>query len=150
MEVIIAIFVIVTALVALMSLIGAAIASGNSASAKLVAANLAQEGVEIVKSVRELNYGVNGWDDWYANFTAGNYSIQYDSTDFGGLWDSFLQYDPASGLYRYGGGSDSIFKRKIILTKDNNNEIGVISEVTWRERGVAKSIRVEDKLWNWR
>jgi len=58
------------------------------------------------------------------------------------------------GLYGYGSGADTVYKRKITIVKNpsgaNNNELQVLSTVAWTERGQTKSLIVEDRLWNWR
>jgi prepilin-type N-terminal cleavage/methylation domain-containing protein len=157
MEVMAAIFIILIGLVGIMSLISRSLYAGTLSTSRLIAANLAQEGIEVVKNIRDLNYLANGWDDWYASVPSGTItrSVQYNSPDFDLQSGSYLNFDSTSGLYSYdttGTYIASPFKREIILTKDplSPNEIKVVSQVTWTERGVARSIVVEDRLWNWR
>ncbi|MBU3901267.1 hypothetical protein KKF25_01340, partial [Patescibacteria group bacterium] len=122
-------------------------------SSKLIAANLAQEGIEVVKSIRDLNFGVNGWDDWYASISGvNNYLAQYSDTAFRAWQDISLKYDSATGLYGYDAGVNTPFayKRKIILTKVDDNEIKVEAIVSWTEHNRSQTLTVEDRLWNWR
>ena len=153
MEVIIAIYIIITALTGIMALVSAINVSASASSSKLIAANLAQEGIEVVKSIRDLNFGVNSWDDWYASFSgANNYLVQYNDAAWRGWQDIPLKYDSATGLYGYDAGVNTPFayKRKIILTKVDDNEIKVEAIVSWTEHNRSQTLTVEDRLWNWR
>ena len=170
MEVILAIFILLTVLTGLMSMISDVIRAAAAASSKLIAANLAQEGIEVVKNIRDLNYKDNGWNDWYASFNSGQlicYYLQYDSISLDnsvpcGDDAPVLKYDLTSGLYGYtkpdgsGMATDSRygFKRKISLQRNpdgtSDNEIAVVSSVSWTEHGRTRSVMVEDRLWNWR
>ncbi len=99
MEVIIAIYIITTALMGIMALVISINSSARVSAAKLIAANLAQEGIEVVKSIRDLNFGVNGWDDWYASISgSANYIAQYNDTALRPFSDVSLKYDSVTGL----------------------------------------------------
>lgn len=170
MEVILAIFILITVLAGLMSMISDVTRAAAASSSKLIAANLAQEGIEVVKNIRDLNYGDNGWNDWYASFNSGQlicYYIQYDSISLGssvpcGDDAPVLKYDSAGGLYGYtkpdgsGMAADSkyAFKRKVSLQRNpdgaSDQEIAVVSSVSWTEHGRTQSVIIEDRLWNWR
>lgn len=157
LEVMIAIYIIITALTGIMALVSSINASASVSSSKLVAANLAQEGIEVVKSIRDLNFGVNAWDDWYASISGTNtYLVQYNDTAWRGFQDIPLKYDSATGLYGYDAGIDTPFayKRRIILTKNpsgaDDNEIKVEAMVSWTEHNRSQTLTVEDRLWNWR
>jgi len=138
------------------SLIQKSIASGDISSSRLVAVNLAQEGIEVVKNIREINYQINGWDDWYAGILGSvDYLVQYDDSELGvrSFSDATtLKFDKTTGLFGYDIGTDSrfFFKRKVNLTKISDNEIQVTSTMTWVEGGRNHSLVVEDWLWNWR
>jgi len=157
MEVMVAIFIIVVGLFAVMALIDKSIMAGSLSTNKLIAANLAQEGIEVVKSIRDMSYdpATGGWDVWYgaSGVASGTYSVEHNSQNFGSSQNSLLKFDSASGLYSYSSGNNSIFKRSIIITKapaGNADEIKVEAIVTWTERGANKTLTVEDRLWNWR
>lgn len=114
----------------------------------LVAANLAQEGVEIIKSMRDSNWFQDLAFD--ANLTAGTWRVDWDSDAL-----IALGANPAlkinNGLYNYSTGTDGMFKRTVTITAVNAAELSIVSEVTWTERGNrSKSIQVESHLFNWR
>lgn len=165
MEVLLSIYIILTALVGIMALISSINASASNSSAKLVAASLAQEGIEIVKNIRDLNFGANSWDDWYNSFgpigVGADYEVQYDDTSLSRAWsDTPLKYEVVNGLWRYGYSAGTatpfVYKRKVTLTPmtlDSDSklvEVKVSVQVTWTEHGRPGSLIAEDRLWNWR
>ena len=120
----------------------------------LIAANLAQEGVEVVRAIRDAN--------WFADpvprpfdsgLSDGNYRVEWNSTAL--LSESgnpAIKVSPA-GLYNYTTGTDTTFRRRVIITKIDpagcNCDLRIISEVTWLEKGRAETIRIESHLFNW-
>jgi type II secretory pathway pseudopilin PulG len=170
---IVSIFIIGMSLSAIMALISYLVSASTASASRLVAANLAQEGIEVVRNIRDFNFvDASGWANWYNQFIAGttyDYSVQYDDySQSEAAWrdydpNIFLLYNSATGLYSYtdANGINSIYKRKVSLTRapelppndnpnDNPNEMKVVSEVTWTENGRSNIIIVEDRLWNWR
>lgn len=114
----------------------------------LVAANLAQEGIEIIRALRDTNwFNGNSFDSGLAN---GVYRLEWNSDSLLSLGSNPpLKLD--NGLYNYSTGTDTIFKRTITLTKINASELKVVSDVTWTERGErARDVNIESHLFNWR
>ncbi len=151
-------FTLIEALVALVILtiaLGPALilASNLSATASvvknnLIAANLAQESVEVVRALRDTNW-FNGaaFDSGLAD---GIYRVEWNSDSLIPL-GSNPPLKVNNGLYNYSIGADTIFKRTIILTKVNAAELKVVSDITWTERGNRpRDISVESHLFNWR
>jgi prepilin-type N-terminal cleavage/methylation domain-containing protein len=164
LEVMVSVFIIAIALTGILALVSYTIGASQLASLRLTAANLAQEGIEIVKSIRESNFDESGWGNWYASFLANSgpkcYQVQYLTPNLGSGNDipnclisdtDILKYDATSGLYKYGSGVNTYnLKRMITLTKISDNEIKVTADVVWANRGQSYSLSVEDRLWNWR
>ncbi|MBU1102101.1 prepilin-type N-terminal cleavage/methylation domain-containing protein [Patescibacteria group bacterium] len=154
LEVMVAIFIIIMGLVVALLLVSRSTYAGNSSAQRLIAANLAQEGIEVVKNMRDVAFVIDlgTWDVWHAGIPAGtnSYSVQYNSNSFGALQNNFLKFDAGTGLYSYDSGADTPFKREIILTKFSDNQLRVVSRVTWSDRNQTQSIIVEDMFWNWR
>lgn len=152
-------FTLVEALVALVVLtvaLGPALVltsnvSSTAAAVKnnLIAANLAQEGVEVVRGIRDTNWFLgNAFDNGLAD---GIYRVEWGSNFVIGLGsDPFIK--ETNGLYNYSGsGTDTIFKRTITISKINASELRVISEVIWTERGARdRNIKAESHLFNWK
>ena len=114
----------------------------------LIAANLAQEGVEVIRGIRDTNW-FNGvaFDTGLAN---GAYRVEWNSDTLIALGTNpFIKED--NGLYNYSTGNNTIFRRTISILKVNAGELRIISEVTWEERGArARSSTAESHLFNWK
>jgi type II secretory pathway pseudopilin PulG len=154
-EVLVAIFILLTGILALSTLVTSAVRTSSANSSKLIAANLAQEGLEIVRAVRDLNLASDGtgWDSFFNKFCAdSSYAVQYDDDSLDRAYeDTFLKFDSSTGFYGYDSGTDTIFKRKIELIADGcPNYFTVVSQVTWTQRGQNYIVTAQDQLWNWR
>jgi prepilin-type N-terminal cleavage/methylation domain-containing protein len=103
----------------------------------LIAANLAQEGVETVRALRDENWFAGRPFDTNLNVCATNCA------------DQFLKLDPVSGLYQYTQGADSSFKRMVVIAPVSAAEVKVTSTVTWTERTTDKQFVVEEYLFDW-
>lgn len=122
----------------------------------LVAANLAQEGVEVVRSIRDANW-FNGvaYDTNLADCGSAtcDWRIQWDSTTPLPLsTNPPLQFDLTTGIYSYTTGNITGFTRKISISRVGtcNCEIKILSQVTWPEKRTTRILTVESHLFNWR
>lgn len=114
----------------------------------LVAINLAQEGVEIVRGIRDSNWVAGAPFD--TGLAGDDYEATWDSTALTTAYAGrFLNLSPG-GLYSYGAGTPTILQRQISITKVSPAELKVIVNVFWKERGVSKALELEDHLFNWR
>ncbi len=115
----------------------------------LTATNLAQEGIEVVRAIRDNNWFQGSPFD--TGLTGGlTWRVDWDSVTLIALGaNPVLKIN--NGLYNYSAGTDSIFKRTITITQVNAAELKVVSDITWTERGNrAKSIQAESHLFDWR
>jgi len=115
-------------------------------SSKLTAAYLAQEGIEIVRNIRDTNW-VEGavWDEGLE--LTGDFEADYDDPGLSFYGNGYLRID--GGFYNYNLGEETKFKRKINIQKDTD-EISVLVEVIWQEGGKEYQIEVFEKLYKWR
>lgn len=153
MEVLVGVFLIVVGLVGAMILINQSLSSGSFGISRLVASNLAQEGIEVVKSIRDLTYSTSSWDLWYDSISGStDYIVQFDDMALRPFEDVPLKYDEVTGLYGYDSGvvTQAGYKRTITLTKISDAEIKVVSNVVWNEKNKILNLTAEDRLWNWR
>jgi Tfp pilus assembly protein PilV len=114
----------------------------------LIAANLAQEGVEVIHAIRDTN--------WFASqafnngLGAGDYEAEWNSgLPLGASQDRFLRVD-ANGRYNYTTGTTTPFKRMIRIAAVSAQEFKVTSIVTWTTRKRDKSVQVESHLFDWK
>lgn len=124
----------------------------NSVRNNLTATNLAEEGLELVRSIRDTNWFNDLAFD--TGLSDGNYRIQWNSTALlAHDSSSYLMIGP-TGIYGYdSGGTQSQFKRRVNITKivsTCNCELKILSEITWTERGRIKNVTIESHLFDWR
>jgi len=151
MEIIVAIAVIVTALIGSVALISFSVSSTRASRSGIIAEGLTQEGLEIVRNIRD-----NNWlnfkrkaSDWRDDLGEGEYRVQYN---VGNLlfFDSLALKMDSNGFYQYDTGTDTQFFRKITLDyMGTDNQIKATSEVTWTESSRQNSIKAELILYNW-
>lgn len=152
LEVIIAIFIITIGITGAVNLINYSISNTIVSRSQVVAVNLAQEGLEVVRAIRDTNWLEDAvWND---GLDAGNWRVQYDSVELLSL-DSNppLKMLDSGGVfvYRYSSlGTDSLFRRKVSITTISATEIQVTSEVTWSERGRSFLVSAEERLYDWK
>ena len=150
-EAIIAIFILVTGILTILSLISYFTSITSISTQKLIAAYLAQEGIEIVRNIRDGNLlkiqkGENiNWDE---GLLSGDWQVDYNDTSLSPYTDSsFLNLEP-NGFYGYESGIPTNFKRKITLEK-NDDVLKIIVEVSWKERGRLHSLNAQENIYNW-
>lgn len=116
----------------------------------LIASNLAQEGIEVVRNIRDTNW-LNG-SAFDNNLSTGTWRVQWNTVG-GGLMavgaNPVLRKN--NGLYNYLIGTNTAFRRTIIISKPNSGELVLISSVTWAERGnINRTVSAESHLFDWR
>jgi hypothetical protein len=79
----------------------------------------------------------------------------YQSTSLTASQDRYLEID-SNGFYNYTSGTETKFKRKIIVTDETDyeyfeeiTELGVEVIVEWNERGKQYNTEVISHLYNW-
>jgi type II secretory pathway pseudopilin PulG len=144
-ETIIAIFILTTGILALSSLISYFISTSSISSQRLIAAYLAQEGIEIVRNLRDTNL-LNG-RNWDYGLSNGDWQADYDDSTLSPYAGSFLNLE-TNGFYGYGSGTQTNFKRKINLQK-SGDVLKVTVEVSWQEKGRSHSLTAQENIYNW-
>ena len=164
-ETIVAIFILLTSVLAPMSIASKALSTARYAKEQVTAFYLAQEGIELVRNIRE-NTAMSGGSVWnegplgssvspetfcYAEggcvIDAKNLAVSICS---GGC--SPLNID-SNGIYTYEttGSSPTSFTRAINIKKTSPTEISVSSTVSWVSSAVSgvKTFTITDNLLNW-
>ena len=155
-EVLGAIFLLLVGLIGSLSLITQVSSYTSVAASKLVASYLAQEGIEIVRNMRDQNWVAgNPWDTDLSSSPA-DYHADYTATSFLDLRSggAILDIDN-NGFYNYSGvGTPSIFTRTIHIEKGSDDQsietIKVLVTVSWNQAGGSHSVKAQEYLYNWR
>jgi len=116
----------------------------------LIASNLAQEGIEVIRNIRDTNW--TGGLAFGNNLPTGTWRVQWDTVG-GNLLT--VGSNPAlkknNGLYNYSTGTDTVFRRTVTISKPNSSELILISSVTWLERGnINRTVSAESHLFDWK
>ena len=171
-ELIIAIFILSFSILGVYNAFSVVIILTHGATDRFTAAYLAQEGLEIIRNIRDSNW-IDGAADWtrsIQDFQNGCEADYTTGTDVPGAkpftpWTggedggNYLRID-RDGFYSYkpmGSGTlETKFKRKITITLLSDYIMKVSVLVTWDEKpnilnptGEVGSIEAEETLYNW-
>lgn len=160
-EMLCAIFLITIGAAGVFSLVSQTISFTNTSSSKLVALYLAQEGIEIVRNIRDSNWleaRTNPEILWDDGLPQGDWEADYRTTALTQSYiGRYLNID-TNGLYSYSSGTQTKFQRKITIS-DKANLDGDIEEipdimkvsvkVSWQERGRTYQVTVLENLYRW-
>lgn len=162
-EVLAAMFVMVMGTLGVFGLISRTVTFNSSTNSQLVASYLVQEGLEIVRNMRDANllkiHKLPGWEGaWNNGLTSceAGCGADYNDTALRGFQDTFLKLN--NGFYTYDAGTDAIFKRKITIVSGgsveppctgNSDVLCVSVDVSWQDRGDTRTVRGATELYNW-
>ncbi|MDD5589743.1 MAG: hypothetical protein PHQ47_01040 [Candidatus Portnoybacteria bacterium] len=145
MDVIIASGFIVVALASFLVLQRYIVWAARLSQDRLVASNLAQEGFEVVRNIRDNNWEAGA--DWNSGLGQDEYLVQYDSS-------SLIPYSHKplllGNFYNYVSGTPTKFYRRIIINEVDSDCLDLVSEVTWRVLEKDYSEIIEGRLYNWK
>jgi len=152
-------FTIIEALVAItiftlgIIFLGVAISQNYSlagqATERFVAIYLAQEGLEIVKNLRNENW--LNQRTWNYNLNQGDYEADYNDNSLSNYSNRNLRIDTSTGFYNYDTGTPTPFKRKISISYPAQDQIKVTVTVYWPKKGSGgqEQVSVAEILYNW-
>ena len=130
---------------------------------KLTGAMLAQEGVEIIKNIRDTNLIENNYvvaTAWNEGLGVGDFEVGYNnltlvqpacspSCDYDSSQLRFLRLSNGEH-YNYSSGPNTAFKRKISITQIGSEQYDVDVVVYWRKRGGGNyEIILKQYLYAW-
>ncbi|HEY4506550.1 MAG TPA: prepilin-type N-terminal cleavage/methylation domain-containing protein [Candidatus Paceibacterota bacterium] len=150
-EVLISIFIFSLAFTATSFVLTTNMRSASFVGDSFVASGLAQEGLEVVRNIRDRDWFLG--NSFGTSIPNGTYRVQWNSESLIALGlNPSLKLDSTNGLFSYDSGPDTIFKRTVTITTVSANiEKRVIVTVSWNERGGAvKTLSAESHLFNWR
>ena len=159
-EAMVALLILTVGLIPVLAIITSS--SGLAALIKnnLIAANLAQEGIEVVRGLRDANWFVSPVSLPFETGLIGTWRVEWDTNILGapqklpqvvGI-NPPLKFDATTGLYNYSTGTNTQFKRTVTISLVGTCacEIKVVSIVTWPERNRTRTIMAESHLFNWK
>lgn len=146
-EVITAVFLLTVGVVGVFSAVNYALSATQTLSSRLIASYLAQEGIEVVRNIRDSNWleGVV-WDDGLPGADCG---VQYNSNSCPAATANELLNSDGDGFYSYSIGTATPFTRSVSIGRPNSNTIEVTVTVTWQERGRQHVFTARENLTNW-
>ncbi len=155
LEVAIAVSIITIGFIGVSSLSNQSLQVEQTNRNTIIASMLAQEGLEIVRNIRDENWlegrdfkdgliDSQGFDYDYRIDRAAKIVIPNIDHD-----NAILKINPTTKMYGHAGGEDSIFRR-MITTSDNGNNLEVTCLVQWNERGKIKQYKTSTQLYDWR
>ncbi len=156
LEIIVVMFIISIGMIGISSLVSANIYAGVFVKNKLIAMNLSQEGIELVRNIRDENWldGKN-WKDGIIN--DGTYIIDYrgkssiDDTVDNIDDNSAKLYIDTNGFYQHDSTiKDTVFSRLITIHNETSTSTEVNCEVKWKRGNKSISYNIDTILTNWR
>jgi len=154
-EVLAAIIVIIVGVVGVLALIQQTITYTALSSSRLVASYLAQEGIEIVRNIRDGNWleqRTNSAISWTDGLSAGDWEADYNDAVLSSYGAGrYLKID--GGFYNYESGDNTKFKRKITIVQDidgGNPRLKVLVLIEWQQIGKTHQVTAQEYLYNWR
>lgn len=151
LEVIVAIFILAVGVGGTFSLISQTLSAASLIELKLTSSYLAQEGIEIVKNLRD-----KAWLEqmpWDTYIPTGEWEVDYLTRDLQerGYADPGvpLNIDDANGFYSYQPGTATKFTRKVSIQAAGIERLEVSIEIRWKERGRSHSIEILEYITNW-
>lgn len=157
LETIIATFILTIGAVGVFTLVAHTTRFSSTVTTQFVASYLAQEGVEIVRNIRDTNFvkirkGVPG-AAWKDGLTGCETMCEADYNDSSLVQVSALNPLLINGtLYSYDSGVSTVFpfRRNITVAVDGvDTKLDVLVEVSWQERGTTRSVKAATALYKW-
>jgi type II secretory pathway pseudopilin PulG len=159
-DVLMAVAVIAIGLIGVMSLLVQNIQAARVNKNFLVASMLAQEGIEIVRSLRDANWLKNPSPVWYDDIYSGPgvnyYAIDKDDSTFNtvaNIDDANTDLYLKGGFYVHDsfGGTKTVFKRMITVDQTGADALTIKALVQWKNNiGTTRHYEVVTYLYNWR
>lgn len=161
-ETTVAISIVVTAMIGSITLVAFSLRSTTSTINRLIAQNLAWEGIEVAINLRDSNYMAG--DPYDTALTGADTTAIATFNESTNLW--FFDFsanaftDASTILYREGGlyrqassapsGTPTNFRRLVTLDNSTPDQIAVTSTVQWTERGDTFEVDAFRTLFDWR
>lgn len=129
----------------------------DTMSYRLTAAYLGQEGLEIIRNIRDNNFiDTVSWSSGLTLCGGGCQADYKTGTTTESAQNQLQAYSSSNflkinsdGFYSYDLGSDTKFKRRITITNVSADTLEVLSEVFWNYNGTDYSTSTKEYLYDW-
>jgi prepilin-type N-terminal cleavage/methylation domain-containing protein len=149
-EVLVALALLAVGLIPAFQQASNAIVLAGSVRNSLTASNLAQEGAEVVRGIRDANWFTGSPFATGLDNCASGCRVQWDSAALLPLaGEPVLKIDPQTGLFQYDTGVDTLFSRHVTIEEIGDHELAVTVRVGWQERTGPKTFELEYHLYDW-
>lgn len=161
-ETIVSLGILTLGIISALVLITNSLVYSQTAEQKIVVINLAREGIEMVRTIREFNISSDeGTIYGFSKLVSGKYivgpnyisgDLQLTAVDNEVLKDCqncTLNLYEGRYLHEIAGGITTSFKRMITIVDISAHEKQILSTVYWSERGRDHSFVLEENLTDW-
>lgn len=157
LEMIVVIFIISLGLVGILSLAVSSLKAGKFTKGKLVASELAQEGLEMVKNIRDENWLEE--DDWLDGINTGDGTFIIDYTGESSIDDvpdsaaspGAKLYRDSNGWYQHSSSTvDTVFYRIIKVNNSNTASSSISCTVRWTDPVGTHDYTADMVLYDWK
>ena len=118
----------------------------EKAKDKFIAAYLAEEGIELVKNIRDLTLLLKGWLEEGLTNCAIGCKMDVNDTALNTINPISPLLIDENGLYNYSSGTKTIFSRKIVISDVSLDKIKVSVMVYYAD----EEFLLEQYLYNWK
>ena len=149
-EVISVLFILSIGLLGVLNLIIQNINSQYFSRQNIIAYQLAQEGVELIRQVRDTNW--NSGANWNEHLSDGNYYMDYtNSYPIATGSTSEPLYLTTNNVYTHNAANNTLtkFNRLITISNVSDHEIRVTSTIDWVDGTKSRSYTLEALLYDW-
>lgn len=148
-ETIIALAVITTGFLGVLSLLATTQASFSLIRDGLVAAAMTQEGIELTRNIRDNNWLARR--SWTEGILQSGSCVDIDRATFWSCGDNALYFDEGRGVFTHSAvGEPTVFSRSMNANLVSQDELRIVTTVSWSRRGIPFSFAVEEHLFNWK
>ena len=152
-EILVVLFVVSIGLVGVLALIVQNIQSQSYNKNNLTANQLAQEGIELIRQVRDSNWKASV--AFNTNLNPGDYYMDYRDTaphPYTGNPSLLILKQDSNGFYYHNLASPdpaSLFSRKLTLQAITSYSFRVLARISWADHGRNYNYNLETILYDW-
>lgn len=165
-EALVAIGLTVTALVSIISLATSYLRMGGQTIERVLANNLAREGLEIVRSIRDSQW-LDPTKTWPYGLSNGDWIADYDDTSLTAAESSNIMscdncrlWITSNNQYTHTEGSNTLTIFRRLINISNGDDLGTVCNndcekqirvtVAWTDQSGTHTITLEERLTSWR